>query len=110
MASKTRLELTWIGKEERPRLEPRILLEDEEFSHRAAKGYVVAETRGPHGGGVAAWSVDEATEAAEELEREYNCTTEWRTGFDCSSMESQSGVSGGSARTVLPLRAAEQRR
>ena len=33
-----RLELTWIGKEERPRLEPRILLEDEEFSHRAAKG------------------------------------------------------------------------
>jgi adenine-specific DNA-methyltransferase len=28
-----RLELTWIGKEERPRLEPRILLEDEELSY-----------------------------------------------------------------------------
>ena len=29
---KQRLELTWIGKEERPRLEPRILLEDPELS------------------------------------------------------------------------------
>jgi adenine-specific DNA-methyltransferase len=28
MAKKTKLELTWIGKEDRPRLEPRILLED----------------------------------------------------------------------------------
>ena len=28
-----RLELTWIGKEERPRLEPRILLEDEKLSY-----------------------------------------------------------------------------
>lgn len=28
-----RLELTWIGKEERPRLEPRILLEDEALSY-----------------------------------------------------------------------------
>jgi adenine-specific DNA-methyltransferase len=26
--SKQKLELTWIGKEKRPRLEPRILLED----------------------------------------------------------------------------------
>jgi adenine-specific DNA-methyltransferase len=32
-----RLELTWIGKEERPRLEPRILLEDQEISYHAAK-------------------------------------------------------------------------
>ena len=32
-----RLELTWIGKEERPRLEPRILLEDPEFSYHAAR-------------------------------------------------------------------------
>lgn len=32
---KQRLELTWIGKEERPRLEPRILLEDEEKSYHA---------------------------------------------------------------------------
>jgi adenine-specific DNA-methyltransferase len=34
---KKRLELTWIGKEERPRLEPRILLEDPEFSYHAPK-------------------------------------------------------------------------
>lgn len=34
MTARTRrLELTWIGKEERPRLEPRILLEDEELSN-----------------------------------------------------------------------------
>ena len=32
---KQRLELTWIGKDERPRLEPRILLEDEDKSHHA---------------------------------------------------------------------------
>lgn len=30
---KNRLELTWIGKDERPRLEPRILLEDKELSY-----------------------------------------------------------------------------
>lgn len=36
MASKkTRLELTWIGKENRPKLEPRILLEDPEKSYHA---------------------------------------------------------------------------
>jgi adenine-specific DNA-methyltransferase len=34
---KTRLELTWIGKDERPRLEPRILLEDPELSYHADK-------------------------------------------------------------------------
>jgi len=32
---KQRLELTWIGKDERPRLEPRILLEDAENSYHA---------------------------------------------------------------------------
>jgi adenine-specific DNA-methyltransferase len=32
---KSKLELTWIGKENRPRLEPRILLEDPELSHHA---------------------------------------------------------------------------
>jgi adenine-specific DNA-methyltransferase len=35
MSSKQRLELTWIGKENRPRLEPRILLEDPERSYHA---------------------------------------------------------------------------
>lgn len=35
MKSKQRLELTWIGKENRPRLEPRILLEDPEKSYHA---------------------------------------------------------------------------
>lgn len=34
--SKQRLELTWIGKEKRPRLEPRILLEDPALSHHAS--------------------------------------------------------------------------
>lgn len=34
MSPKNRLELTWIGKDERPRLEPRILLEDAELSYR----------------------------------------------------------------------------
>ena len=32
---KTKLELTWIGKEIRPRLEPRILIEDPAKSHHA---------------------------------------------------------------------------
>jgi len=32
---KTKLELTWIGKENWPRLEPRILLEDPEKSYHA---------------------------------------------------------------------------
>ena len=36
MTAKTRLELTWIGKANRPRLEPRILIEDERLSHHAA--------------------------------------------------------------------------
>jgi adenine-specific DNA-methyltransferase len=33
---KTKLELTWIGKEKRPKLEPRILLEDPAISYHAA--------------------------------------------------------------------------
>jgi adenine-specific DNA-methyltransferase len=37
MNKKQRLELTWIGKDELPRLEPRILLEDPEKSYHAAK-------------------------------------------------------------------------
>ncbi|MBT64540.1 MAG: site-specific DNA-methyltransferase [Puniceicoccaceae bacterium] len=34
-SKKTKLELTWIGKENRPKLEPRILLEDPEQSYHA---------------------------------------------------------------------------
>jgi adenine-specific DNA-methyltransferase len=34
-SKKTKLELTWIGKEHRPRLEPRILLEEPDKSHHA---------------------------------------------------------------------------
>jgi adenine-specific DNA-methyltransferase len=34
-SKKTKLELTWIGKENRPKLEPRILLEDPEKSYHA---------------------------------------------------------------------------
>jgi adenine-specific DNA-methyltransferase len=40
--AKTRLELTWIGKENRPKLEPRIQLED------AAKPYHVAHRVSHH--------------------------------------------------------------
>jgi adenine-specific DNA-methyltransferase len=36
MKGKTKLELTWIGKETRPKLEPRILLEGREKSYHAA--------------------------------------------------------------------------
>jgi adenine-specific DNA-methyltransferase len=35
MTRKQKLELTWVGKENRPRLEPRILLEDPEKSYHA---------------------------------------------------------------------------
>lgn len=35
MTKKQKLELTWIGKETRPKLEPRILLEDPEKSYHA---------------------------------------------------------------------------
>lgn len=35
MSRKQKLELTWIGKDQRPRLEPRILLEDPALSHHA---------------------------------------------------------------------------
>jgi len=35
MAQRPKLELTWIGKENRPRLEPRILLEDGDLSYHA---------------------------------------------------------------------------
>jgi len=37
MTKKQKLELTWIGKDQRPRLEPRILLEDDSKSYHAAK-------------------------------------------------------------------------
>ncbi len=36
MTKKTKLELTWPGKEDRPRLEPRILIENPAKSHHAA--------------------------------------------------------------------------
>jgi adenine-specific DNA-methyltransferase len=36
MSKKQKLELTWIGKENRPKLEPRILLEETEKSYHAA--------------------------------------------------------------------------
>ena len=35
MSNRQKLELTWIGKETRPRLEPRILVEDPELSYHA---------------------------------------------------------------------------
>ena len=39
MANKTKLELTWIGKDQRPRLEPRILLENSSKSFHAGQRY-----------------------------------------------------------------------
>lgn len=33
---KQKLELTWIGKEDRPKLEPRILIEEPQRSYHAA--------------------------------------------------------------------------
>ena len=35
MSARKKLELTWIGKDDRPRLEPRILIEDPEKSYHA---------------------------------------------------------------------------
>ena len=37
MSKNTKLELTWIGKDQRPKLEPRILLEDPQKSYHAAR-------------------------------------------------------------------------
>ncbi len=37
MNKKQKLELMWIGKENRPKLEPRILLEDPEKSYHAKR-------------------------------------------------------------------------
>jgi adenine-specific DNA-methyltransferase len=39
MSRHPKLELTWIGKDDRPRLEPRILLEDMALSHHARTRY-----------------------------------------------------------------------
>ena len=39
---KQRLELTWIGKEKRPKLEPRILLEDPARSYQTPASSVSA--------------------------------------------------------------------
>lgn len=39
MTRKPKLELTWIGKEERPKLEPRILIEESSLSHHAASAH-----------------------------------------------------------------------
>lgn len=43
MNKKQKLELTWIGKEKRPRLEPRILLEDAELSYKVDAANLEAE-------------------------------------------------------------------
>jgi adenine-specific DNA-methyltransferase len=37
MTGQSKLELTWIGKENRPKLEPRILIEDPALSHHASQ-------------------------------------------------------------------------
>jgi adenine-specific DNA-methyltransferase len=47
-AKKCRLELTWIGKENRLRLEPRILLEDPSESDRAGQQVQLSDQGGTH--------------------------------------------------------------
>lgn len=52
MSEKPKLELTWIGKDKRPRLEPRILIEDKALSYRAeapapVQGDLLADERPP---------------------------------------------------------------
>jgi len=52
MSNKQKLELTWIGKDQRPRLEPRILIEDKNLSYRAeaptpAQGDLLTEAVSP---------------------------------------------------------------
>jgi len=52
MSEKPKLELTWIGKDQRPRLEPRILIEDKALSYRAEasaplQGDLLADERPP---------------------------------------------------------------
>src|SRR5476649_2849840 len=41
--TKQKLELTWIGKEQRPRLEPRILVEDPDRSYHANRRHSVSD-------------------------------------------------------------------
>lgn len=43
MSRKPKLELTWVGKDERPRLEPRILLEAPELSYHARHRFSEAD-------------------------------------------------------------------
>lgn len=42
--SKTKLELTWIGKNKRPKLEPRILLEDPALSYHAKQKFTASDS------------------------------------------------------------------
>ena len=60
MSSKQKLELTWIGKDQRPRLEPRILLEGPKRSYHA-KRQVMGATAGMYGDlqGIAGKSLQE---------------------------------------------------
>jgi len=46
MKNKQKLELTWIGKDKRPRLEPRILLEGAEKSYHAKHRIMIFSTIG----------------------------------------------------------------
>ena len=63
MVKKPKLELTWIGKENRPKLEPRILLEDPEKSYHA-KFRVRTGSRGGAGNAEKALSETSSTISA----------------------------------------------
>lgn len=45
---KRKLELTWIGKENRPRLEPRILQEGAEMSYHTVHGMTLSKNQRVH--------------------------------------------------------------
>ena len=47
--SNQKLELTWVGKENRPKLEPRILVEGPEKSYHAKKSTLVAANQNQYG-------------------------------------------------------------
>ncbi len=73
MTTKTqKLELTWIGKDNQPRLEPRILIEDTEKSY----GYKNSENMLIHGDNLLALKALEQDFAGEDLTTGYTGFTE----------------------------------
>lgn len=76
-----RLELTWIGKEDRPRLEPRILLEDEELSYaKRVSSEDIFDNRLIHGDNLLALKALEQEFAGVTAPRRYVSATRSQAG------------------------------